>query len=87
MVFNNSKVVLTDATENVLNWGLKLAVLPLKLDITQLLTDFRKFERTMVWHEFLFERESEDTYESPLFRQNNQIFLKTTLLQKDFKTI
>lgn len=38
----------------VLNRGLKFAITPLKLDITQILTDFRRFERTMVWKAFWF---------------------------------
>lgn len=38
----------------VLNRGLKFAITPLKLDITQILTDFRWFERTMVWKAFWF---------------------------------
>ena len=38
--------------ENVLNRGFNFAVLPLNLDITQILVDFQRFERTMMWQEF-----------------------------------
>ena len=40
VVFNNSKIVLTSPMKRVLKRGFKFSVLPLKLDITQLLTEF-----------------------------------------------
>ena len=43
---------LNQPMDKVLNRGLKFAIMPLKLDITQVLTDFRRFERDMVWKEF-----------------------------------
>ena len=46
--------------ENVLNRGLNFCIQPLKLDLTQILVDFSQFERTMIWKEFWFNRESED---------------------------
>ena len=49
VVFNYSKVVLTQDMESVLNRGLNFGFLPLKLDLTQVLTDFERFERTMIW--------------------------------------
>ena len=60
VVFNNSKLVLTPAMERVLNKGLKFAILPPKLDVTQVLTDFERFKRSMVWNEFWFGRETEE---------------------------
>ena len=41
---------------NILNCGLKFTILPLKLDITQTLVDFRRYEISAIWHEFWFER-------------------------------
>ena len=76
-VDNYSSMTLSQAEENVLNRGLNFAIMPLNLDITQVLTEFRRFERTMLWHEFWFGKESEETYEPPLFK-----ILKTNLPQK-----
>ena len=69
VVFNYSKIVFTEAMEKVLNRGLKFATLPLQLDVTQVLTDFTRFERNMVWKEFWFGKESEDTYTPPIFKK------------------
>ena len=77
VVFNNSKIVLTEDMIRVLNRGLKFAILPLKLDISQVLTDFRRFERTMIWKEFWFGKDSEP-YVPPIFKQNSIISHKTT---------
>ena len=60
--------------ESVLNKGLKFAVLPLKLDITQILTDFRRFERTMLWKEFWFGKDSEEDYAPPMFKKRKLNF-------------
>ena len=38
--------------EKVLNRGLNFLILPKKLDITQVLVDWNKFERTMIWTEW-----------------------------------
>jgi hypothetical protein len=74
VVFNYSYLELTPAMEKVLNRGLKFAILPLKLDITQILTDFRRFERTMVWREFWFGKESEKPYVPPMFKKRKHNF-------------
>ena len=75
VVFNHSKIVLTEAMTKVLNRGLKFALLPLKLDISQVLTDFRRFERTMIWKEFWFGKDSEP-YIPQIFKQKKQNFPK-----------
>ena len=56
VVFNESSIILTKPMENLLNRGLKFTILPLKLDITHKLVDFRRFERSAIWHEFGLER-------------------------------
>ena len=43
VVFNESSIILTKPMETLLNRGLKFTILPLKLDITQTLVEFRKF--------------------------------------------
>ena len=55
--------------EKILNRGLKFAILPLKLDITQILTDFKRFERTMIWKEFWAGRDDSNQPKPPIFKQ------------------
>ena len=43
--------------------------LPLKLDITQILTDFKRFERTMIWKEFWAGRDDSNQPKPPIFKQ------------------
>ena len=49
VVFNYSTVTLTEAMGNLLNRGLNFGITPLKLNLTQVLVDFKRFERTMLW--------------------------------------
>ena len=58
---------LTESMESVLNRGLNFALTPLKLDITQVLVDFHRHERTMIWKEFWFERE-DGNQKPPIFK-------------------
>ena len=55
--------------ESVLNKGLKFAILPLRLDITQILTDFRRHERSIVWKKFWHGKENYMKYKPPMFKQ------------------
>jgi len=75
MVFNYSNITLSEAMENVLNRGLNFCVMPNKLDLTQVLMEFRKFERTMIWQEFWHGTDTETTV--PIFKSN-----KTNLPKK-----
>ena len=57
--------------KEVLNPGLNFAILPLKLDITQVLVDFKKYERSMIWKEFWFNREEENNnFTPPIFKED-----------------
>ena len=67
VIFNYSSLKLTPDMETVLNKGLNFAILPLCLDLTQVLTDFKRFERTMIWTEFWYGRESEKK-KKPIFK-------------------
>ena len=60
--------------EKVLNPGLKFAITPLKLDITQVLTEFRMFERTMAWWEFWFSRKTEEAFKPFMFKATKSNF-------------
>ena len=74
VVFNNSKIELTEPMTKILNRGLKFSVLPLKMDLTQLLTEFRRHERTMVWKEFWYNSENDEAYEAPIFKEKKSNF-------------
>ena len=56
--------------ERVLNRGLKFCITPLKLDITQIIVDFRKFERTMLWREFWYSQEQNGERKPSIFKTN-----------------
>ena len=53
----------------LLNRALNFSVLPLKLDITQVLVDFNRFSRAAIWHEFWYETEKDQTYLKPIFKK------------------
>ena len=56
--YNYSTLVLTQAMERVLNRGLKFCITPLKLNVTEILVDIRKFERKLRWREFFADENS-----------------------------
>ena len=86
-VFNYSSLTLTDSMWEVLNMGLKFAILPLKLDITQVLVDFRKYERNLVWREFFFKMEdNEEEYKPPIFKTDKTNFPKNYKSPEGLKT-
>jgi len=80
VVFNYSAITLTAAMEKVLNRGLKFSITPLHLDITQILVDFRQFERTMIWREFWHEHEASGGRKQSIFKS------KKTNLPRKHKT-
>ena len=46
--------------EKLLNRGLNFCITPLKLNLTEILVDWRKFERKMRWREFFADMEISD---------------------------
>ena len=54
--------------ENLLNHGLNFAITPLKLNMTQVLVDFKRFERTMLWQEFWAGKPTAE-YKPPIFKK------------------
>ena len=68
IVFNYSSQVLTDSMEKVLNRGLNFCLLPYKLDITQTLVEYKRFERSAVWSEFHHGKEPDTNIEDPIFK-------------------
>ena len=54
----------------LLNRALNFAILPLKLDITEVLVDYNKYARAAIWHEYWHgkERQEEYEYSKPIFK-------------------
>ena len=73
LVFNYSSIQLTEPMSSLLNKGLNFSILPLKLDITQILVDFRKYERRVIWHEFWFGREADQECNSEMGEQGHYV--------------
>ena len=72
--------------EKLLNRGLNFAILPLKLDITQVLVDYKKFERSAIWHEFWFGREREEGYKEPIFKTSKNNLPRNYTIPSGLKT-
>ena len=64
--------------ENLLNKGFNFAILPLKLDLTQVLVDFKRFERSMIWHEFFHGKDIDNMTRRKFSKQEKIIYLKIT---------
>ena len=70
--------------EKVLNRGLNFCILPLNLDITQVLVNHRQFERSMVWKEFWFGTEK-DEKTIPIFKIKKTNFPRNHQIPKNLK--
>ena len=66
--------------ENLLNRGFNFSILPLKLDLTQVLVDFKRFERSMIWHEFFHGKDIDQEYKEKIFKT------RKTNLPKNYKS-
>ena len=86
IVFNYSNLELTEAMKNLLNLGLNYSILPLKLDITQVLVDFNKFERSAIWREFWFGQEQTNEFKVSIFRSQKNNLPKNHKTPKGLKT-
>ena len=67
-MFNYSKIELSNSMKNLLNRGFNFSILPLKLDLTQVLVDFKRFERSMIWQEYFHGIESDGDSRSKIFK-------------------
>ena len=83
MVFNYLKIKLSEAMQSFLNRALNFAVLPVKLDITEMLVDFNRFAGATKWQEFWYGRERNEPYSKPIFKTQKQNLQKITLHQLD----
>ena len=72
VVFNYSKALeLTPAMEALLNRGLNYSITPLNLNMSQVVTDFAKFEKNCEWTEYWSEEEPDPNYKPPLFKKQS----------------
>ena len=55
--------------DRLLNRGLNFCILPFKLDITQTLVEYKRFERSAIWWEFHYGKENDQNYEDPIFKK------------------
>ena len=86
VIFNYSKVQLTKDMEMVLNRGQHFAIHPIKLDLTHVLTDFKRFERTMIWQEFWHGRDDSNTQKKTIFKQKKSNLPKNYSSPNNLKT-
>ena len=70
----------------LLNRALNFAVLPRKLDITQILVDFNRFARSAIWQEYWHERESENQLNKPIFKKKKNNLPKNHTTPAGLKT-
>ena len=54
--------------KKLLNRGLNFSILPLKLDITEVLVDFKSFERKMLWKEVFHGKENTEAQKEHIFK-------------------
>ena len=87
-VFNYSSLLITEDMQKLLNRGLNFCIKPLKINLSSILTDFKRFKRKMLWHEYFYGEDKMD-YEAPLFKtekisfRTNQIGIRNCLTLND----
>ena len=76
IIFNYSRIKLTEPMKRLLNRALNFAILPIKFDITELLVDFNRYARAVIWHEYWHGKEEgkSNEYSKPIFKsQKNNL--------------
>ena len=86
VVFNYSNIELTSSMIKLLNRGLNFCVMPAKVNLSKLMSDFRKFERKMRWTEFFSEKKDDCTYDPPIFKIEKQNLPKNHVQSSFFKS-
>ena len=70
MIFNYSGINISEGAIKCLNKGLSFAILPQKLNLTQVLADISEFERTMEWIEFFHDKDKDNDHKgAKLFKE------------------
>ena len=55
--------------QRLINRGLNFSILPSKLDITQTLAEFRKYEQAIIWHEFHHGKGDTNEFKEHIFKE------------------
>ena len=63
VIFNYSSITLTEEMDKLINRGLNFTILPFKLDITEVLVDFKRFARSTIWHKFWYGKEDNQDHD------------------------
>ena len=71
----------------LLNRALNFSVLPVKLDITQVLVYFNRFARAAKWHEYWFGRDKDEPYSKPISKSHENNLPKNHTTPIALKTI
>ena len=85
LVFNYSSIILSEPMERLLNRGFNFSILPNKMDLTQVLTDYKKFERRIIWHEYHFGKDDQSEDEKPAFRTQKTNLPKNNVIPEGLK--
>ena len=56
------------------------------MDLTQVLVDFKRFERSAIWHEFWHGREKEKSHHTPIFKTQKSNLPKNHSVPKEVTT-
>ena len=56
------------------------------MDLTQVLVDFKKFERSIIWHEFWHGRQKEENVKQPIFKKQKSNLPKNYTIPKELQT-
>ena len=56
---------------NVLNRGLNFYILPIRIDVTQILVEWKKIEQSLIWTEFWYGKETTDTKQKKIQKKKN----------------
>ena len=71
---------------SLLGRALNFSVLPLKLDITEVMVDFKRFSRAAIWQEYWHGREKDPNYKKPIFRNQKNNLPKNYTTPAGLKT-
>ena len=71
----------------LLNRSLNFSILPVKLDITQILVDFNRFARAAKWHEYWLGRDKDEPYSKPIFKSHKNNLPKNNTTPIALKTM
>ena len=72
--------------KSLLSRALNFAVLPIKLDLTEVLVDLNRFARSAIWQEYWYGKEKDKDYKAPIFKNQKQNMPKNHKTLKGLKT-